>query len=114
MTELMTLSIVAIATVAAGLVVWAIMSQREARLVDAAKAESAALLAAAQAREQSLEESKQTMAQQMENVFQIAASNAFTAAVKDADEKKESSAGIAIGKQLLAGDEMEPEQQLSS
>ncbi len=95
MTEFMTLSIAVIAAVAAGVVVWAIMSQREARLVDAAKAQSAAHLAAAQAREQSLEETKQTMVQQMENVFQIAASNAFTAAVKDADEQKESSFTLA-------------------
>lgn len=91
MTELITLSIVAIAAIAAGTVVWAIMSQREARLVDAAKAESAASLAAAEAREKSLEDSKETMVQQMENAFQIAASNAFTAAVKDADDQKESS-----------------------
>ena len=90
MAEVMTLSIVAIAAVATGVVVWAIMSQREARLVDAAKAESTAMLAAAEARGELLEQSKGTMVRQMENVFQIAASNAFTTAVKDADEQKES------------------------
>ena len=73
------------------LIIWAFMSQRGARLVDAAKAESTRLVAAAEAREQSLEESKDTMIKQMENVFQIAASNAFTTAVKDADAQKESS-----------------------
>ena len=91
MTELITLSIAAIAAAVAGVFVWAFMSQREVRLVEAAKAESTALIAAAEARQQSLEESKETMVQQMENVFQIAASNAFTTAVKDADEQKESS-----------------------
>ena len=90
MTELITLGIVLIAAVVSAGIVWAFMSQREARLVNAAKAESAALIAAAEAREKSLEESKESMIQQMENVFQIAASNAFSKVVKDADEQKES------------------------
>ena len=90
MTELITLGIVLIAVVVSAGIVWAFMSQREARLVNAAKAESAALIAAAEAREKSLEESKESMIQQMENVFQIAASNAFSKVVKDADEQKES------------------------
>ena len=90
MTELITLGIVLIAAVVSAGIVWAFMSQREARLVNAAKAESAALIAATEAREKSLEESKESMIQQMENVFQIAASNAFSKVVKDADEQKES------------------------
>ena len=90
MTELITLGIVLIAAVVSAGIVWAIMSQREARLVNDAKAESAALIAAAEAREKSLEESKESIIQQMENVFQIAASNAFSKVVKDADEQKES------------------------
>ena len=90
MTELITLGIVLIAAVVSAGIVWAFMSQREARLVNAAKAESAALIAAAEAREKSLEESKESMSQQMENVVQIAASNAFSKVVKDADEQKES------------------------
>ena len=90
MTELITLGIVLIAAVVSAGIVWAFMSQREARLVNAAKAESAALIAAAEAREKSLEESKESMIQQMENVFQIAASSAFSKVVKDADEQKES------------------------
>ncbi|HJM66458.1 MAG TPA: DNA recombination protein RmuC [Candidatus Thalassarchaeaceae archaeon] len=85
------ISILAFGSLVGALIIWAFMSQREARLVDAAKAESAALLAAAEAREQLLEESKDTMIKQMENVFKIAASNAFSTAVKDADEKNESS-----------------------
>ena len=90
MTELITLGIVLIAAIVSAGIVWAFMSQREARLVNAAKAESAAFIAAAEAREKSLEESKESMIQQMENVFQIAASNAFSKVVKDADEQKES------------------------
>lgn len=90
MTELITLGIAAIAAAVTGGFVWAFMSQREARFVDAAKAESSALLAAAEAREKSLEQSKETMVQQMENIFKIAATNAFTTAVKDADVQKES------------------------
>ena len=90
MTELITLGIVLIAAIVSAGIVWAFMSQREARLVNAAKAESAALIAATEAREKSLEESKESMIQQMENVFQIAASNAFSKVVKDADEQKES------------------------
>ena len=85
------ISILAFGSLVGALIIWAFMSQREARLVAAAKAESDALLAAAEAREQLLEESKDTMIKQMENVFQIAASNAFSTAVKDADEQKESS-----------------------
>ena len=42
MTELITLGIVLIAAVVSAGIVWAFMSQREARLVNAAKAESAA------------------------------------------------------------------------
>jgi DNA recombination protein RmuC len=87
----MTLSIATIAAVATGVIVWAIMSQREARLVGAAKSESAASLAAAEAREATLVEAKDNMAKQMQNTFEIAASNAFTTAVKAADEQKESS-----------------------
>lgn len=85
------ISILVFGSLLGALIIWAFMSQREARLVAAAKNESDALLAAAEAREQLFEESKDTMIKQMENVFQIAASNAFSTAVKDADEQKESS-----------------------
>lgn len=85
------ISILVFGSLLGALIIWAFMSQREARLVAAAKNESDALLAAAEAREKLFEESKDTMIKQMENVFQIAASNAFSTAVKDADEQKESS-----------------------
>ena len=95
MSEVITLSIASMAALIAGGIVWAFMSQRSARLIDAAKAESSANLAVAKAREATLTEAKENMTKQMQNTFEIAASEAFKTAIKNADEEKESSFTIA-------------------
>ncbi len=95
MADAVTFVIASLAAIFSAGIVWAFMSQRESRLVDAAKAESAANLAAVEAREATLVEAKENMAQQMQDSFEIVASKAFKTAVKSADEEKESSFTIA-------------------
>ena len=95
MSEIATLAIATISAMVTAGIVWAIMSQRSARLIDAAKTESAVNLAAAEVREATLVEAKENMVKQMQNAFEIAASDAFKIAVKNADEEKESSFAVA-------------------
>lgn len=72
-------------------VVWKIMSERAARLVEEARSQSEVKVATTQARLEALTGEKDNMQKQMQNAFEVAAANAFTAAVKNADDEKETS-----------------------
>jgi DNA recombination protein RmuC len=95
MSEVLTLSIAAFAALITAGIVWAILSQRTVRMVEAAKADGIAKLAAADAREEALAEVKGTMRKQMQDAFELAAADAFKIAVKNADGEKEKSFSIA-------------------
>ena len=72
-------------------VVWKIMSERAARLVEEARSQSEVKVATTEARLEALTGEKDNMQKQMQNAFEVAAANAFTAAVKNADDEKETS-----------------------
>ena len=72
-------------------VVWKIMSERAARLVEEARSQSEVKVATTQALLEALTGEKDNMQKQMQNAFEVAAANAFTAAVKNADDEKETS-----------------------
>jgi DNA recombination protein RmuC len=91
MVEVVSILMVAVGAGLGALIVWSIMAQRSARLVESAKAMSTAEVAAAEAREGELSVAKSDMRKQMQDAFEIAATVAFKTAVKNADEEKESS-----------------------
>ena len=72
-------------------VVWKSMSERAARLVEEARSQSEVKVATTEARLEALTGEKDNMQKQMQNAFEVAAANAFTAAVKNADDEKETS-----------------------
>ncbi len=71
------------------------MAQRSARLVESAKLNSAADVAAAEAREGALSVAKSDMRKQMQDAFELAATEAFKTAVQSADDEKETSFSVA-------------------
>ena len=89
MSDHLTLWIAVIAAVVAAGIAWAIMSQRTARMIAVAKADGAASLAAAEAREEALKDADGVMKKQMQTAFELAAAEAFKIAVKNADQDKE-------------------------
>jgi DNA recombination protein RmuC len=95
MSELLTLTTAVIAALFAAGVVWAIMSQRTARMLESAMSETATTLAAAEARENALSESSTLAKEQMESAFKVAATDAFRSAVTAANEEKEKSFSTA-------------------
>ena len=72
-------------------VVWKIMSERAARMVEEAMSQSKVEVATTEARLGALTDEKDTMQKQMQNAFEVAAANAFKTAVENADEEKEGS-----------------------
>jgi len=80
-------------------VVWKIMSERAARMVEEAMSQSKVEVATTEARLGALTDEKGTMQKQMQNAFEVAAANAFKTAVDNADQEKVSSFSVAT-KQL--------------
>ncbi len=80
-------------------IVWKIMSERAARMVEEAMSESKVEVATTEARLGALTDGKDTMQKQMQNAFEVAAAKAFKTAVDNADQEKESSFSVAT-KQL--------------
>ncbi len=80
-------------------VVWKIMSERAARMVEEAMSQSKVEVATTEARLGALTDEKDTMQKQMQNAFEVAAAKAFKTAVDNADQEKESSFSVAT-KQL--------------
>tara|TARA_Y100001970_G_scaffold22303_2_gene25821 strand:+ start:4033 stop:5253 length:1221 start_codon:yes stop_codon:yes gene_type:complete len=91
MTELSEPILTVIAVLISAGVVWKIMSERAARLVEEARSQSEVKVATTEARLEALTGEKDNMQKQMQNAFEVAAANAFTAAVKNADDEKETS-----------------------
>ena len=91
MAELSESILTVIAVLISAGVVWKIMSERAARLVEEARSQSEVKVATTQARLEALTGEKDNMQKQMQNAFEVAAANAFTAAVKNADDEKETS-----------------------
>jgi DNA recombination protein RmuC len=95
MVEVVSILMVVVGAGLGALVVWSIMAQRSARLVESAKSNSAAEVAAAEAREGALSLAKSDMRKQMQDAFELAATEAFKTAVKSADDEKETSFSVA-------------------
>ena len=97
MAELSEPILITIAVLITAGVVWKIMSERAARMVEEARSQSEVKVATSEARLSALTEEKGTMQEQMKNAFEVAAANAFKTAVENADEEKEGSFSEAIG-----------------
>lgn len=95
MSELLTLTIAAIAALVGGAIMWFILNQRTARLLEATVAESVATLAAAEAREIALNESAEKNEAQMHNAFKVAAGEALRKAMSEVEKEKEKSFTVA-------------------
>ena len=91
MAELSEAILITIAVLITAGVVWKIMSERAARMVEEARSESKVKVAATDARLVALTGEKETMQKQMQNAFEVAAAKAFKTAVENADEDKEGS-----------------------
>ena len=91
MAELSESILIAIAVMITTGVVWKIMSERAARMVEEAMSQSKVEVATTEARLGALTDEKDTMQKQMQNAFEVAAANAFKTAVENADEEKEGS-----------------------
>jgi len=91
MAELSEPILIAIAVMITTGVVWKIMSERAARMVEEAMSQSKVEVATTEARLGALTDEKDTMQKQMQNAFEVAAANAFKTAVENADEEKEGS-----------------------
>ena len=91
MAELSEPILITIAVLITAGVVWKIMSERAARMVEEARSESKVKVAATDARLDALTGEKDTMQKQMQNAFEVAAAKAFKTAVENADEDKEGS-----------------------
>ncbi len=91
MAELSEPILITIAVLITAGVVWKIMSERAARMVEEARSQSEVKVATSEARLSALTEEKGTMQEQMKNAFEVAAANAFKTAVENADEEKEGS-----------------------
>ena len=91
MAELSESILITIAVLITAGVVWKIMSERAARMVEEAMSQSKVEVATTEARLGALTDEKDTMQKQMQNAFEVAAANAFKTAVENADEEKEGS-----------------------
>jgi DNA recombination protein RmuC len=91
MVELSEPVLVIIAVIVTAGIVWAILSERAARMVEVARSESKVEVAATKARLGALTDEKDTMQKHMHNAFEVAAAKAFKTAVENADEEKKSS-----------------------
>jgi len=91
MAELSEPILITIAVLITAGVVWKIMSEQAARMVEEARSQSKVEVATTGARLDALTEGKDTMQKQMQNAFEVAAASAFKAAVENADEEKEKS-----------------------
>ena len=91
MAELSEPILITIAVLITAGVVWKIMSERAARMVEEARSESKVEVATTEARLGALTDEKDTMQKQMQNAFEVAAAKAFKTAVENADEEKKSS-----------------------
>ena len=91
MAELSEPILITIAVLITAGVVWKIMSERAARMVEEARSESKVEVATTEARLGALTDEKGTMQKQMQNAFEVAAAKAFKTAVESADEQKEAS-----------------------
>ena len=91
MVELSEPVLVIIAVIVTAGIVWAILSERAARMVEGARSESKVEVAATKARLEALTDEKDTMQKHMHNAFEVAAAKAFKTAVENADEEKKSS-----------------------
>jgi DNA recombination protein RmuC len=91
MAELSEPILITIAVLITAGVVWKIMSERAARMVEVARSESKVKVATSEARLGALTDGKETMQRQMQNAFELAAAEAFRTAVENADGEKESS-----------------------
>ena len=99
MVELSESILITIAVLITAVVVWKIMSERAARMVEEAMSQSKVEVATTEARLGALTDEKSTMQKQMQNAFEVAAANAFKTAVDNADQEKVSSFSVAT-KQL--------------
>ena len=88
MAELSEPILIAIAVMITTGVVWKIMSERAARMVEEAMSQSKVEVATTEARLGALTDEKDTMQKQMQNAFEVAAANAFKTAVENADGQK--------------------------
>ena len=91
MTELSDPVLITIAVLITVGVVWKIMSERAARMVEEARSDSKVEVAATEARLVALTDEKDSMQKQMQNAFELAAAKAFKTAVDSADQEQESS-----------------------
>ena len=91
MVELSESILITIAVLITAVVVWKIMSERAARMVEETRSLSEVKVAATEARLGALTDEKETMQRQMQNAFELAAAEAFRAAVENAEGEKESS-----------------------
>ena len=91
MAELSDPILITIAVLITAGVVWKIMSEQAARMVEEAMSQSKVEVATTEARLGALTDEKDTMQNQMQNAFEVAAANAFKTAVENADGQKEAS-----------------------
>ena len=97
MAELSEPILITIAVLITAGVVWKIMSEQAARMVEEARSQSEVKVATSEARLEALTDEKETMQREMQNAFELAAVEAFRTAVRNADEEKEGSFSEAIG-----------------
>ena len=97
MAELSEPILITIAVLITAGVVWKIMSEQAARMVEEARSQSEVKVATSEARLEALTNEKETMQREMQNAFELAAVEAFRTAVRNADEEKEGSFSEAIG-----------------
>ena len=97
MAELSEPILITIAVLITAGVVWKIMSEQAARMMEEARSQSEVKVATSEARLEALTDEKETMQREMQNAFELAAAEAFRTAVKNADEEKEGSFSEAIG-----------------
>jgi DNA recombination protein RmuC len=91
MAELSEPILITIAVLITAGVIWKIMSERAARMVEEAMSQSKVEVATTEARLAALTDEKDTMQKQMQNAFEVAAAKAFKTAWESADEEKENS-----------------------
>ena len=89
MAELSDPILITIAVLITAGVVWKIMSEQAARMVEEARSQSEVKVATSEARLGALTDEKETMQREMQNAFELAAAEAFKTAVENADEEKE-------------------------
>ena len=84
------ISYLAFGSVIGALIIWAILSQRHRRIVESEISDAQTKLALAQSKIETLEKLKEEISTTMKDQFKVVAGEAFTTAVKTADQQKES------------------------